>query len=129
MMRSRSIQSPPDLPPVPTSTISACGYCRRNPPGSGNGHRFKSRASPAMRPRALCVRQQDVWLLRRSPASVGRDGSAIDYTRDYLNALRPAYPAQNAADLIATMPKAHPKSGSGVALDISARVSKGEMKW
>lgn len=58
------------------------------------------------------------------------DASAISYTRDYLRRFEAELPkASNGAELIATMQKAYPKAGLGMALDIGAKVSKGEMKW
>lgn len=58
------------------------------------------------------------------------DAGAVRYTRDYL--LRfdaEAAKARNAAELIDAMKKAYPQAGLGVALDIGAKVTKGEMKW
>ncbi len=58
------------------------------------------------------------------------DESALSYTRDYLQRFESELPkAQNGAELIAAMQKAYPKAGLGIALDIGAKVSKGEMKW
>lgn len=63
-------------------------------------------------------------------AGTALDESAISYTRDYLVRFESELPkAQNGADLIATMQKAYPKAGLGIALDIGAKVNKGEMKW
>jgi glyoxylase-like metal-dependent hydrolase (beta-lactamase superfamily II) len=58
------------------------------------------------------------------------DASAINYTRDYLKRFEAELPkAANGGELIATMQKAYPQAGLGVALDIGAKVNKGEMKW
>ena len=63
-------------------------------------------------------------------AGTALDESAIAYTRDYLVRFESELPkAQNGADLIAAMQKAYPKAGLGIALDIGAKVNKGEMKW
>lgn len=63
-------------------------------------------------------------------AGTALDDSAITYTRDYLKRFEAELPkAQTGAELIATMQKAYPKAGLGVALDIGAKVNKGEMKW
>jgi glyoxylase-like metal-dependent hydrolase (beta-lactamase superfamily II) len=63
-------------------------------------------------------------------AGTAQDDSAIVYTRDYLKRFEAELPkAQNAGELIATMHKAYPGAGLGVALDIGAKVNKGEMKW
>lgn len=58
------------------------------------------------------------------------DGSAINHTRDYLQRFeQEADRAASAAELIAAMQKAYPQAGLGIALDIGAKVRKGEMKW
>jgi glyoxylase-like metal-dependent hydrolase (beta-lactamase superfamily II) len=63
-------------------------------------------------------------------AGTATDASAITYTRDYLNRFEAELPkAASGAELIATMQKAYPKAGLGMALDIGAKVNKGEMKW
>ncbi|MFG6486241.1 MBL fold metallo-hydrolase [Roseateles sp. BYS78W] len=63
-------------------------------------------------------------------AGTALDTSAITYTRDYLKRFEAELPkAANGAELIATMQKAYPKAGLGMALDIGAKVNKGEMKW
>jgi glyoxylase-like metal-dependent hydrolase (beta-lactamase superfamily II) len=63
-------------------------------------------------------------------AGAATDASAITYTRDYLRRFEAELPkAANGAELIATMQKAYPTAGLGIALDIGAKVNKGEMKW
>jgi glyoxylase-like metal-dependent hydrolase (beta-lactamase superfamily II) len=63
-------------------------------------------------------------------AGTATDASAITYTRDYLKRFEAELPkAASGAELIATMQKAYPKAGLGIALDIGAKVNKGEMKW
>jgi glyoxylase-like metal-dependent hydrolase (beta-lactamase superfamily II) len=63
-------------------------------------------------------------------AGTALDDSAIAYTREYLKRFEAELPkAQGAAELIATLQKAYPKAGLGIALDIGAKVNKGEMKW
>jgi glyoxylase-like metal-dependent hydrolase (beta-lactamase superfamily II) len=58
------------------------------------------------------------------------DASTITYTRDYLKRFEAELPkAGNGGELIATMQKAYPQAGLGIALDIGAKVNKGEMKW
>ena len=58
------------------------------------------------------------------------DSTAIDYTRHYLQRFdSEAGKAGNAAGLIAAMQRAYPQAGMGLALDIGAKVNKGEMKW
>lgn len=58
------------------------------------------------------------------------DASTITYTRDYLLRFeQEASVAQDSADLIARLRQAYPDAGLGIALDIGAKVAKGEMKW
>ncbi|MBI3714536.1 MAG: MBL fold metallo-hydrolase [Betaproteobacteria bacterium] len=58
------------------------------------------------------------------------DASALRYTRDYLGKFEQKFDkSSNSAELIAAMKKAYPEAGLGVALDIGAKVTKGEMKW
>lgn len=58
------------------------------------------------------------------------DAGNIGYTRDYLKRFyAEAAKARNATDFIEVMKKAYPKAGLGIALDIGAKVNKGEMKW
>jgi glyoxylase-like metal-dependent hydrolase (beta-lactamase superfamily II) len=63
-------------------------------------------------------------------AGTALDDSAIRYTRDYLQRFEAELPkAKDAAGLISAMQQAYPKAGLGIALDIGAKVHKGEMKW
>jgi glyoxylase-like metal-dependent hydrolase (beta-lactamase superfamily II) len=58
------------------------------------------------------------------------DASAIQYTRDYLLAFEEELAkAADSAALIAAMTRRYPDAGMGVALQIGAKVAKGEMKW
>jgi glyoxylase-like metal-dependent hydrolase (beta-lactamase superfamily II) len=58
------------------------------------------------------------------------DATAIDYTRTYLKRFETEAPkAANADALITTMKQAYPQAGMAMALDIGAKVTKGEMKW
>lgn len=59
-----------------------------------------------------------------------RDASQIAYTQAYLARFESELgKAPNAAALIAAMKTAYPDAGLAVALDIGAKVNKGEMKW
>jgi hypothetical protein len=59
-----------------------------------------------------------------------RDASQIAYTQAYLARFEGELgQAPNAAALIAAMKSAYPDAGLAVALDIGAKVNKGEMKW
>lgn len=63
-------------------------------------------------------------------AGTALDVSAVRYTRDYLKRFdAEAAKAKNAAELIEAMKKAYPGAGLGIALDIGAKVNKGEMQW
>ncbi|MDO8703166.1 MAG: MBL fold metallo-hydrolase [Undibacterium sp.] len=58
------------------------------------------------------------------------DISAIQYTKRYLQTFeKNAGTSKNSAELIASMKKAYPDAPPGLALDIGAKVNKGEMKW
>ena len=59
-----------------------------------------------------------------------QDASQIAYTQAYLSRFEAELPkAANSAALIDTMKTAYPKAGLGIALEIGAKVNKGEMKW
>lgn len=63
-------------------------------------------------------------------AGTALDAGNIEYTRNYLLRFdREAASAKNGAELIAAMQRAYPEAGLGIALDIGAKVNKGEMKW
>jgi glyoxylase-like metal-dependent hydrolase (beta-lactamase superfamily II) len=63
-------------------------------------------------------------------AGTALDASTIRYTRDYLQRFDlEAAKARTAAELIDAMKKAYPQAGLGIALDIGAKVNKGEMQW
>jgi glyoxylase-like metal-dependent hydrolase (beta-lactamase superfamily II) len=58
------------------------------------------------------------------------DTSAIRFTRQYLQRFdAEAARTKTAAQLIDAMKKAYPQAGLGIALDIGAKVNKGEMQW
>ena len=58
------------------------------------------------------------------------DVSALTFTREYLVAFDEELgKAANSADLIAAMTQRYPNLGMGIALQIGAKVAKGEMKW
>lgn len=59
-----------------------------------------------------------------------RDASLITHTETYLARFETELAkAANATALIEAMKAAYPKAGLGIALDIGAKVNKGEMKW
>ena len=58
------------------------------------------------------------------------DASAIGYTREYLLAFEDELVrAIDSGALIAAMKRRYPQAGMGVALEIGAKVAKGEMAW
>jgi glyoxylase-like metal-dependent hydrolase (beta-lactamase superfamily II) len=68
------------------------------------------------------------------PGHLGSDGaidaSAIAYTREYLLAFEDELArATDSGALIAAMKRRYPTAGMGVALEIGAKVAKGELKW
>jgi glyoxylase-like metal-dependent hydrolase (beta-lactamase superfamily II) len=72
----------------------------------------------------------DVVVPGHMAAGTRPNASAIRYTRDYVRRFQAeAARAKNAAQLIAAMKKAYPRAGLPIALDIGAKVTKGEMKW
>jgi glyoxylase-like metal-dependent hydrolase (beta-lactamase superfamily II) len=65
-----------------------------------------------------------------SRAGAPQDAAQLRWTQDYLARFETELPkAANSAALIATMQQAYPDAGLGIALDIGAKVNKGEMKW
>lgn len=58
------------------------------------------------------------------------DLSQVRFTRHYIEAYdAEAAKAKNAAALVAAMEQRYPKAGEKASLELSAKVSKGEMKW
>lgn len=58
------------------------------------------------------------------------DINAIIYTKNYLQTFEKNLAVtKNSAELIDSMKKAYPDAPAGLALDIGAKVNKGEMKW
>ena len=56
--------------------------------------------------------------------------ASVQYTRDYLVKFDQELPkAKNATELIQTMKASYPNVGLDIALEIGAKVNKGEMKW
>lgn len=64
------------------------------------------------------------------PAGTALDATNITYTKAYLQTFEQnAAATKTGAELIDAMTKAYPTAVLGVALDIGAKVNKGEMKW
>lgn len=58
------------------------------------------------------------------------DASAIAYTKTYLQTFeKNAASTKTSAELISSLQKAYPDAGMAMALDIGAKVNKGDMKW
>jgi glyoxylase-like metal-dependent hydrolase (beta-lactamase superfamily II) len=94
--------------------------------------------TPAKEQRAAWIANLD-RIAARTPAIVvpghmtsdaRTDLSGVDHTKTYLAAFEEELAkAKDSAALIAAMRARHPNLGMGVALDIGAKVAKGEMKW
>lgn len=74
--------------------------------------------------------QPSVVVPGHSAAGFAQDAGAIRHTRDYLVRFETeSAKAADAKSLIAAMNQAYPKAGLPIALDIGAKVAKGEMAW
>ena len=79
---------------------------------------------------AMAARKPAVVVPGHMTPGAATDASAIHYTRDYLMAFEEELAkAADSTALIAAMTKHYPSTGMGVALQIGAKVAKGEMKW
>ncbi len=79
---------------------------------------------------AMAARKPAVVVPGHMAPGAAPDATAIRYTRDYLVAFEDALvKAADSAALIAAMTQRYPNAGMGVALQIGAKVAKGEMKW
>jgi glyoxylase-like metal-dependent hydrolase (beta-lactamase superfamily II) len=79
---------------------------------------------------AMTVRKPAVVVPGHMALTAATDTSAIRYTRDYLVAFEEELAkAADSATLIAAMTKRYPNADMGIALQIGAKVAKGEMKW
>lgn len=79
---------------------------------------------------AMAARKPAVVIPGHMTPTAAIDASALIYTRDYLVAFEEELAkAADSAALIAAMTKRYPTAGMGVALQIGAKVAKGEMKW
>ena len=79
---------------------------------------------------SMAARKPAVVVPGHMAAGAALDASAIAYTRDYLLAFEAEIAkAADSAALIAAMTQRYPDAGMGVALQIGAKVAKGEMKW
>ena len=79
---------------------------------------------------AMAARKPAVVVPGHMAPAAATDASAIRYTREYLVAFEEELAkAADSAALIAAMTRRYPSAGMGVALQIGAKVAKGEMKW
>lgn len=94
--------------------------------------------TPTTAARAAWVRNLDAIASRKPRVVVpghtavngAPDASALAFTRDYLLAFEAEVPkAKDSAALIEAMNRHYPDAGLAVALQIGAKVAKGEMKW
>lgn len=79
---------------------------------------------------SMAARKPAIVVPGHVAAGAALDASAIRYTRDYLLAFEEEIAkAADSEALIAAMTRRYPNAGMGVALQIGAKVAKGEMKW
>jgi glyoxylase-like metal-dependent hydrolase (beta-lactamase superfamily II) len=79
---------------------------------------------------AMAARKPAVVVPGHMAPNAAVDASALRYTRDYLVAFEAELAkAADSTALIAAMTKRYPDAGMDVALQIGAKVAKGEMKW
>ena len=79
---------------------------------------------------AMAARKPAVVVPGHMAPNAPVDVSAILYTRDYLLAFdEELAKAADSTGLIAAMTTRYPNAGMGIALQIGAKVAKGEMKW
>ncbi len=79
---------------------------------------------------ALAARAPSVVVPGHVAEGSALDASALAYTRDYLVAFEEELAkAKDGAELVAAMKGRYPNVGMGIALEIGAKVAKGEMKW
>jgi glyoxylase-like metal-dependent hydrolase (beta-lactamase superfamily II) len=103
-----------------------------------NGLHVWTADTPDAAERAAWIRSLDAMAAYRPAvvvpghmrADAATDAGAIRWTRDYLVTFeRELARARDAAALIAAMRARYPDAGLGVALEIGAKVAKGEMAW
>jgi len=79
---------------------------------------------------AIAARKPAVVVPGHMAVGAAPEASAVAYTRDYLLAFdEELAKAADSAALIAAMTERYPHAGMAVALQIGAKVAKGEMKW
>ncbi|MBE2321095.1 MBL fold metallo-hydrolase [Solirubrobacter sp. CPCC 204708] len=89
-----------------------------------------SRAAWVSNLEALAARKPAVVVPGHLSATGALDASAVNYTREYLLAFEEELAQAASGDaLIAAMKKLYPDAGLAAAIDIGAKVAKGEMPW
>lgn len=79
---------------------------------------------------AIAARRPSVVVPGHLAAGGALDVSAVTYTRDYLRAFEEELSkAADSAALITAMTRRYPEAGLAPALQIGAKVAKGEMQW
>ena len=79
---------------------------------------------------AMTALQPQIVIPGHSLAGEKQDISQLTYTKNYLERFESELSkAPNSAALIEAMKAAFPKAGLSIALEIGAKVNKGEMKW
>jgi len=79
---------------------------------------------------AMAALQPAVVIPGHSAPGAKQDISQIAWSQAYLARYEQELPkAANSGALIGAMKQAYPEAGLGIALDIGAKVNKGEMKW
>ena len=90
----------------------------------------QERADWAKKLGAMAALQPAVVIPGHSAPGTKQDVSQIAWSQAYLARYEQELPkAANSSALIGAMKQAYPDAGLGIALDIGAKVNKGEMKW
>ena len=90
----------------------------------------QERADWAKKLAAMAALQPAVVIPGHSLPGQKHDAAQLAWTQAYLARFEQELPkAANSAALIRAMQAAYPDAGLGIALDIGAKVNKGEMKW
>jgi glyoxylase-like metal-dependent hydrolase (beta-lactamase superfamily II) len=90
----------------------------------------KERAAWIEKLRGMAALRPQQVIPGHSASGQPQDASQIAYTQEYLARFEAELAkASNSAALIEAMKAAYPNAGLGIALDIGAKVNKGEMRW
>jgi glyoxylase-like metal-dependent hydrolase (beta-lactamase superfamily II) len=90
----------------------------------------QERAAWSQKLDAIAALQPEIVIPGHTLPAQKQDASQIAYSRAYLARFEAELPkAANSAALMDVMRTAYPTAGLGIALEIGAKVNKGEMKW